>query len=112
MTWEEFAKKYHVRCADKCCANCAYGSIECEGECDCEHPYLINKDGGLLMSGGMVNTVCDLWKVGPLYAEDYGEKDKQSADSEIETLKAKLSKLEKGNKSLRKLIQAHPFFVR
>lgn len=57
MLDEEFERKYHARCADKCCLNCEYGFPEYEGELTCEHP-----ERNTSRFNSSWHYVCDLWK--------------------------------------------------
>lgn len=53
-----FRDKYHVRCADRCCANCKYGSAEFEGEATCDHP---EREQPTSHNSDLFH-VCDVWK--------------------------------------------------
>ena len=58
MTWVEFAKTYHFRVAERCCANCKHGKVRYGGECDCTHPLVVDDDD---ITGRSIADVCDLW---------------------------------------------------
>lgn len=70
MCREDFAREFHVRLADKCCANCKHGENECEGEATCMHPkrndtgYWAEEDVTLPYQAFNViqSNVCDLWE--------------------------------------------------
>lgn len=59
MTWEEFKKQYSFRDAEKCCINCKHGYPKHEGECDCNHPLLVDKQP---LCGVPSFSVCDAWE--------------------------------------------------
>ena len=70
MCEKDFDDVFHVRVADRCCANCEYGRNEYEGGASCLHPR--RNDGGHDYEKGQVaskwrsyntmqNFVCDLW---------------------------------------------------
>ena len=58
MTWEDFKTKYHLRDADRCCANCKHGDVQYDGECSCDHPLCQDS----IMAGEWTHSVCDLWE--------------------------------------------------
>lgn len=69
MCCEDFERVFNVRRAQKCCANCKYGSCEYEGFATCSHPK--RNDGGCKNEEGEGSyypynahqcDVCDLWK--------------------------------------------------
>lgn len=71
MCEADFDKAFHVRLADKCCANCKYGKNEYEGGATCSHPS--RNDGGNDYEKGecsskvwkyntMQSCVCDGWE--------------------------------------------------
>ena len=67
MCMEDFDTTFHVRLADKCCANCKHGEYECEGGATCRNPK--RNDGGYLYYNTLQCNVCDLWE-----KEERGEK--------------------------------------
>lgn len=68
MCMEDFDKAFHLRLAERCCANCKHGEREFEGGATCCHPK--RNDGGesLMYKWFLYNTsqcnVCDLWEGG------------------------------------------------
>lgn len=50
MCEADFNKAFHVRLADKCCANCKHGENEYEGGATCSHPS--RNDGGNAYENG------------------------------------------------------------
>ena len=71
MCREDFERAFHVRLADRCCANCKHGESEYEGCATCRHPF--RNDGGKDYEAGeraskvysynsMQHEVCDLWE--------------------------------------------------
>ena len=68
---EDFEVAFHVRLAEKCCANCKHGECEYEGCATCMHPK--RNDGGKDYQLGVTTSkwysynamqfnVCDLWE--------------------------------------------------
>lgn len=69
MCCEDFERAFHVRLAEKCCANCKHGGSEYEGFATCSHPK--RNDGGYADEEGESKyytynahqcDVCDLWE--------------------------------------------------
>lgn len=71
MCSEDFERAFHVRLAEKCCANCKHGECEYEGCATCRHPER-NDDGYTYEQGELASKyysynahqcdVCDLWE--------------------------------------------------
>jgi hypothetical protein len=70
MCSEDFERAFHVRLAEKCCANCKHGEREYEGFATCSHPK--RNDVGYVDEEGESKyytynahqcDVCDLWEV-------------------------------------------------
>ena len=57
MNWIEFKRKYHYRCAERCCSNCKHGENDYDGIAKCHHPLV--KDNS---SDGSDYCVCDRWE--------------------------------------------------
>ena len=71
MCCEDFERVFHVRLAEKCCANCEYGDCEYEGCVTCSHPKRNDcgygreeeEDSSRYYSyNARQCDVCDLWK--------------------------------------------------
>ena len=71
MCKKDFDDVFHVRVADRCCANCKHGENEYEGGATCRHPK--RNDGGHDYEEGITTSkwysyntmqcdVCDLWE--------------------------------------------------
>ena len=60
----DFRKRFHERCADRCCVNCKYGVDELEGVASCIHPargYTLERQDYFLCNT-MACRVCDAWE--------------------------------------------------